>query len=179
MPNALQSAPFTILMSLMRSLLIGLTLSAGLLTGCGGSYSVNKSSAASPPAIRSVVISPQDGNSPEVTGYISEALTSRGIDVGQPLTRRTVKTDEADAVLTYLDVWRWDMSTYMQSIAIRLYDARTGRLLVSGSWKDSFFHTFHRGETVADELIGEMLDKLGPPAAGKQADAPARTNARF
>lgn len=52
------------------------------------------------------------------------------------------------------------MATYMQSIAIQLYNAKTGELLVSGSWSDSALHSFNRGDAVARDLINQMFAKL-------------------
>jgi len=81
-----------------------------------------------------------------------------------------IKTDKADAVVSYLDVWRWDMAMYLDSISIDLYNASTGELLVTGRWRDSFFHAFHRGESISKELIDQMMAKLGlKPVPAKEA----------
>jgi len=55
---------------------------------------------------------------------------------------------------------------YLQSISINLYDAKSGQLLVSGRWRDSFFHAFNRGEAISKELIAEMFSKLQPATGG-------------
>lgn len=131
------------------------------LAGCGGSSTVTRFDGPVPSSLRSVSLSPMDGNSPEVTGYVSDAFMAQGVATAGGVPAGVLKTDKADAVVTYLDVWRWDLATYMQSITINLYDAQTGRLMVSGRWKDSFFHTWNRGEAVSKELVAEMMAKLG------------------
>ena len=40
--------------------------------------------------------------------------------------------DNVDAVLTYRDKWRWDLSMYMLSISMRLSDPNTGFPLAFG-----------------------------------------------
>ena len=48
----------------------------------------------------------------------------------------------------------------MQSISINFYNAQTGELMVTGRWRDSFFHAWHRGESVASRLSDEMFQAL-------------------
>jgi len=138
-----------------------LLVTLSLLAGCGGSYSVTRTGQATPEYIRTVLMTPRDGNSPEVTEYVSDALAAQGVTVTGQLPAGVFKTDKADAVVSYLDVWRWDISTYLQSISISLYDAKTGNLVITGRWRDSFFHTWNRGEGVSKELIAKMLAELG------------------
>jgi hypothetical protein len=139
------------------------------LAGCGGSYTVTRFDGAAPGQLRSVAVSPREGNSPEVTSYVSDALVSQGVAVTARLPAGVIKTDKADAVVSYLDVWRWDMAMYLDSISIDLYNASTGELLVTGRWRDSFFHAFHRGESISKELIDQMMAKLGlKPVSAKE-----------
>lgn len=123
-----------------------------------------------PENIVTVALSPQDGNSPEVDSYVADAIISQGVAVAPPLSAGTLKSDQVDAVATYMDVWRWDLAMYMQSISISLYNARTGELLVTGRWRDSLFHAWHRGELVAQELLTQMFSKLR--SDGKTAQKP-------
>lgn len=131
-----------------------------LFAGCGGSYSVTRTSAKPPEQIRSASFSRQDGNSPEVTNYVTDALLSQGVEIRSVPANKGNKSGGVDAVVSYLDVWRWDMGMYLKSISISLYNANTGELLVNGKWVDSFLHAFHRGEMVANELVSQMFAKL-------------------
>ncbi len=141
-----------------------------LLGGCGGAQSVTRTSVSAPEQIRTVSFSPQAGNSSEVDAYLSDALLMQGVVSGPVVATSARKSVDSDMVLTYIDVWRWDMTMYLQSISINLYDGKTGQLLVSGRWRDSFIHAFHRGESVTKELIAEMFGKLKPKAVSAGLD---------
>lgn len=142
-------------------------ITANLMAGCGGTQTVTRMNSASPETIRAVAISPQAGNSPEVDSYIAGAFISRGVGVSPPLPLGTLKSNSVDAIVTYTDVWRWDLTMYLDSISVYLYNAKTGELLVTGRWRDSFFHAYNRGEGVAKSLIAEMLSKLDGESQNK------------
>lgn len=131
-----------------------------LFAGCGGSYTVTRTAAKAPEQIRSASFSRQDGNSPEVTNYVTEALLSQGVEVRSVPANKGNKSGDVDAVVSYSDVWRWDVTMYLKSISINLYNANTGEMIVTGKWVDSFFHVWHRGEVVANELLSQMFAKL-------------------
>jgi hypothetical protein len=149
-----------------------------LFAGCGGSYTVTRTAAKAPEQIRSASFSRQDGNSPEVTGYVTDALLSQGVEIRSVPANKGNKSGDADAVVSYLDVWRWDMGMYLKSISINLYNANTGELLVNGKWADSFLHAFHRGEMVANELVSQMFAKLDlkQPTNGEMSQAVGGVN---
>ena len=64
----------------MNKILFAITLSIFLgLTACGGSNTVMRTSAKAPEQIRTVAFSRQDGNSAEVTGYLTNALIAQGL----------------------------------------------------------------------------------------------------
>lgn len=145
----------------MRSFTIAALCAAMLLvSGCGGTNTVTRTSAKAPEQIRSASFSAQSGNSSEVTGYITEALASQGVATRAITPTQSFKSNDVDAIVTYVDVWRWDIVTYLKSIAISLYNAKTGELLVTGRWSDSLFHTYFRGDSVSKSLINEMFAKL-------------------
>ncbi|NTV69770.1 MAG: hypothetical protein HGA71_06450 [Azonexaceae bacterium] len=147
-----------------RYFLVFLICLCSILGGCGGTQTVTRTNAPVPEQIKSAAFSPLAGNSPEVDGYISDALLMQGVETNPAVAAGIRKNADSDAVLTYTDVWRWDMAMYLQSITISLYDAKTGQLLVSGRWRDSFLHAFHRGESITKELLAEMFGKLNPRA---------------
>lgn len=131
-----------------------------LFAGCGGSYTVTRTAAKAPEQIRSASLSRQDGNSSEVTGYVTDALVTQGVVIKSIPANKGNKSGDVDAVVSYSDVWRWDLVMYLKSMSISIYNANTGELLVSGKWADSLFHAFHRGEMVANELLSQMFAKL-------------------
>ena len=134
---------------------------ASVLMGCGGSQSIVRTNAPAPLLIKTAALSPMEGNSPEVDSYILDALLAHGISTNPPLASGTRRAGDVDAIVTYLDVWRWDLAMYLKSISVSMYDPKTGSLLITGKWTDSFFHGYHRGESVSKELISEMLLQLG------------------
>lgn len=148
---------------------LALPLIALVLGGCGGSYTVTRMHGKLPEQLRSVAFAPQPGNSPEVTGYVSEALAARGVGVKGEAASAGFRTQHADGVVSYVDVWRWDMAMYLKSLKINLYNASSGELLVSGRWEDSLFHAWHRGEAISKELLARMFEQLNLPAVDSRA----------
>lgn len=129
------------------------------LSACGGSYNLQQAGTVKSP-IRTVALTPQDGNSAEVDAYMVNALTAVGLEVRQPLKAGEKISSNIDAVVSYTDLWRWDLVTYMAGLQINLYDARNGTILATGRWRDSGFHSFHRGEGVTKELIRQIFSRL-------------------
>ncbi|WP_348246474.1 hypothetical protein, partial [Salmonella enterica] len=72
---------------------------------------------------RTAALVPQDGNSPEVDGYVRDALTSNEIKVLPSKPMGTNKAEDVDFLVSYLDVWRWDLHTFLLRIRIDLFDA--------------------------------------------------------
>lgn len=130
------------------------------LTACGGSYTVTRTAAPAPRLIQAVAVLPTDGSSSEVDGYLNAALLGQGLVVKAPLPMGTRTSLDVDAIVSYQDVWHWDLATYMKEINIYLYEASSGSLLVTGKWEDSFFHAWYRGESVTKELLQQMLEKV-------------------
>jgi hypothetical protein len=145
----------------MNKPIASLAIAASIaLAGCGGSYTVNRMNGSTPAAIKTAAIAPSDGNSAEVTANVAQAISAKGVAIMPALPANTIKSEKVDMVVSYIDVWRWDLATYMQSISINFYNAQTGELMVTGRWRDSFFHAWHRGESVAAQLTDEMFKKL-------------------
>lgn len=112
---------------------------------------------------------PADGNSAEMDGFVRTALVQNGFNVRAPLPAGTRKSEEADAILSYVDVWRRDSVMYPQSVAIKMFDARSGDLPVTGDWKNSAFHGYQDESRIVQELIAGMAGKL---RAATQQSAP-------
>ena len=141
---------------LTRGTLIAAVL---LLSACATHQDVLLAKSA-PPPIMSIAQVPSEGNSAEMDGIVRKALVDHGFTVRAPLPAGTRTSGEVDAVISYVDVWRWDIVMYLQSVAIKMFDAKSGDLLVSGDWKNSAFHGFQDENTVVRELIADMTGKL-------------------
>lgn len=143
-----------------KTFTLSLFLAAGLaLSGCATRQEVMLAKTA-PGRIATVAQSPEEGNSPEMTAHLTTALQAEGLQVRAPLPPGTRQAGDVDAVVSYVDVWRWDLVMYLQSISVRLFDARTGDLLVTGQWRDSALHGFRDAKTVVQGVVTEMMAKV-------------------
>lgn len=151
-------------------------VAALLLSGCATHQDVLLAKSVSPPVV-TVAAVPSDGNSPEMDASVRNALVQNGFSVQAPLPAGTRTSDQVDAIVTYVDVWRWDIVMYLQSVAIKLFDARTGDLLVTGDWKNSAFHGYQDEDNVVRGLITDMATRLKgatpSPVAERQTEEAA------
>lgn len=143
----------------MKSIVCIVATIALLLGGCSTSSNVQLAKL-NPPPIVTIAQKPDAGNSPEMDAFLHSALVKEGYTVRAPLREGTRTSDEVDAIVSYVDVWRWDIVMYLQSIAIKMFDARTGDLLVTADWKNSAMHGYHGDGEIVGELVGEMSGKL-------------------
>jgi hypothetical protein len=138
----------------------GAVIATIVLSGCATTRDVIPHGSIPAGTYRTAALVPQEGNSPEVDGYIMDALAGHGIAMLMPKSPGTTKAEDVDLLVSYLDVWRWDLTTYLKSLRIDLFDARTGTLLVSGNWKNSFAHGLQRGKDEAKELLDDMIPRI-------------------
>ncbi|MGZ8983468.1 MAG: hypothetical protein ACXW11_05885 [Methylotenera sp.] len=148
----------TIIMN--KSTILCITLASFLLFGCATTKDVMLAKGTPTHQVRSVAQAQQEDNSSDMNKNLQSALFNEGLTVKAPLPAGTRKSAEVDAVVSYSDVWRWDVVMYLQSVSIRLFDAQSGDLLVSGNWNDSALHGFHDSKEVVKNLMSEMLEKL-------------------
>jgi hypothetical protein len=102
----------------------------------------------------------QDGNSAVMDTNLQAALMAQGVTPKTALPALTRKSAEVDAIVTYTDVWRWDVVMYLKSITINVTDAASGNLLAMGRWDNSAFHGFQDAKQVTGDLMAEMFVKL-------------------
>lgn len=144
----------------MNLLTRGAAIAAALIMSACATHQDVLLANTAPPAIVSIAQVPADGNSEAMDGAVRNALIQNGFTVRAPLSAGTRTTDEVDAIISYVDVWRWDIVMYLQSVAIKIFDARNGNLIVAGDWKNSAFHGFQNETRVVSELIAEMTARL-------------------
>jgi hypothetical protein len=133
---------------------------AVLATGCSTTQEVTLTKSSFSKQIKSVVITPEENNSAEMTSNLETALLSSGVSVKPPVSVGVRKTAEADAVVSYVDVWRWDIVMYLRELSLKVYDADSGDLLALGSWKNSPLHGFQDAKVVVKGLVDEVLLKI-------------------
>lgn len=130
------------------------------LAGCSTTQQVTLAKAAPTQAVKVVARAPAEGNSVQMDGFLEQALLSESVTVKPALPAGARTGAGVDAVVSYTDVWRWDMTTYMKSLSVRMFDAQSGDLLVVGEWSDSPMHGFRDAKLVMQGLVSEMLAKV-------------------
>ena len=143
-----------------RLLISSAVLFCAFMTGCATSQNVTLAQVAPSKPITTAALVPQDGNSPVMDTHLQAALMTQGVTPKAALPASTRKSAEVDAIVTYTDVWRWDVIMYLKSITINVSDAVSGNLLAMGRWDNSAFHGFQDARQVTSELVAEMFAKL-------------------
>lgn len=135
-----------------------------LAGGCSTTQQVHAGDFAPKRPIVSVSRLPEEGNTPEMNAHLESALRALRLRVKAPLVAglRTpgVGATDVDALVSYAAVFAWDLAFYLKTLTVRLYDAQSGDLLVTGTWKDSPMHGFRDEETVMHGLVAEVFEKL-------------------
>ena len=84
---------------------------------------------------------------------IATELKARGLKADAAVVRPEEVT--ADAVVTYVDKWMWDMTNYMIELTIELHDPKTDYLLATArSYRTSL------ARKSPEEMVAEVLGKL-------------------
>jgi hypothetical protein len=55
----------------------------------------------------------------------------------------------AELIIKYVDDWKWDLTMYLRSFDVMVFDAKSKVLLASGTWKNSPLHGYHSVENLA------------------------------
>lgn len=142
------------------------------LVGCSTTQEVHVAKYGPIKQITAVAQVADAGNSTSADSHLHTALVQEGLNVKAGLPQGTRRSSDVDALVSYVDVWRWDLVMYLQSLSVRIFDAQTGDLLISGQWKDSPLHGFRNAEEIMKGLVSEMMVKLrarSEPAKTAQA----------
>jgi hypothetical protein len=86
--------------------------------------------------------------------HIQEALAERGIEVTAGNAQD--KPKDVGFYVTYMDHRQWDMGMYLDSLDIQFMDGTTGRLLASGSFRNSLLHSFPNTRLKTFQVIDSM-----------------------
>ncbi|OOG89751.1 hypothetical protein B0E41_00025 [Hydrogenophaga sp. A37] len=143
-----------------KCFLIFIVFTLAAIGGCSTTQEIFLAKGEYKKKISTVVQVLEADNSPEMNKNLESALIKEGFSIKVPLPTGTRRSAEADAVVSYADVWRWDLAMYLRSLTVRLYDAETGDLLASGDWKDSPLHGFRDSKLVVEGVVSEMFEKV-------------------
>lgn len=142
-------------------------VAVGFLSACATSHEIVQSGNLPGGAYRSAAVVPTEDNNEEMDGYLRNALESNDVVVKPAKPAGTKTANDVDLLVSYQDVWRWDLKTYLYSLRIDLFDGPTGALLATGTWRNSAFHGFQRGQDETRELLGEMIPRIRRGDSGK------------
>lgn len=145
-------------MNILKPLLFSLTFA--LFAGCSTTQEIVLAKASPSKKVVTVAQIPEDGNSTQMNANLEAALLKEGVTLKAPLPAGTRKSPAADAIISYVDVWRWDLAMYLKSLNIRMYDAESGDLLVTGQWNDSPLHGFRDAKLTVETVVSDMFKKL-------------------
>lgn len=134
------------------------------LVGCSTTQQVVMAKYSQTKHIESIARSPGEGNSPEMDANLDAALLADGLTVKTTVLPETRKSPGVDAVISYVDTWRWDVVMYLQQISINLYDANTGDLIMTGEWHNSALHGFQDAKLIVRQVVTDMMTKLDAAA---------------
>jgi hypothetical protein len=140
---------------LTTALLVTLTF----LSGCSTTQEIVLAKAPGK-KVTTIAQVPEADNSAQMNSNLEAALLKEGISLKAPLAAGTRKSPDVDAIISYADVWRWDLVMYLKSFTVRLYDAETGDLLVTGQWNDSQLHGFRDAKLAMQSVVSELFAKL-------------------
>lgn len=103
-----------------------------------------------------------DGNSPAMDAIFQSELKARGFNSVQGAPAGTKQAANVDVIVEYVDVWRWDLSMYLESISVRFYDPRNGGVIAVANWgqKDQMFHSYPKPEDVVREVLSDVFAKV-------------------
>jgi len=141
----------------------------GTLSACATSQQVTLAKQNVPLAMNSVAQVHQADNSADMDQNLQHAVLNSGLKLKPTQPEGTIRSAGSDALISYRDVWRWDVVMYLQAVSINLFDAHSGDLLVTGTWQNSALHGFPNSGKVVDDLVKAMVDKVH--AAGQPQTA--------
>lgn len=109
-----------------------------------------------------------------MNSLLETALLKEGLTVVGELPLGTRVAPNIDALVSYTDVWRWDLVMWLKQLTVQLHDAETGQLVAVGQWSDSPLKGFRDTKTVMEGLISAILAKVrgATPATSTGASKP-------
>lgn len=153
-----------------------------LISGCSTMQEVTLEQNSVTRSIKSVSQVAAEGNSADMDANLKAAVAKEGLTFGPKLEEGTKTSKDSDALVSYEDVWRWDMAMYLKKLTVRLYDAESGDLIAVGRWSNSFIddearyvigdlitvgrwlnsflHGYSDSKAVTEGLFGEMMAKV-------------------
>lgn len=142
-----------------------------LLAGCSTTQEITLGAAVQK-NLSTIALVPSDGNSSQMNSLLEAALLKEQLTVVGALPPGTRTAPGIDALVSYTDIWRWDLVMYLKHLTVQLYDAQTGQLLALGQWSDSPLHGFRNPKTGMEGLISDLVARVRGAKPATAAAAP-------
>ena len=125
-----------------------------LLSGCVNKATVNRHPSFNLDSIKSLHIRNSDGGGEELIPVIEYKLMAMGYKV----TAGDEVSPDADAIITYLDKWMWDMTMYMIELTVTVRDKESNFPLATGNSMHGSL-TRKTQEEMVDEVLTNLFSK--------------------
>jgi hypothetical protein len=145
---------------MMKFYYLTVAMFMGILVSCTTSHEVTVDKTYQGRRIRYVAQAAEEDNSAEMNGYLAAALQKQGLTIKPSLPQGTRTAEGVDAVVSYVDVWRWDVVMYLQSLTLNIYDPKTGNVMATGHWRDSPLHGFRDPNKVMNDVVSDAISKV-------------------
>lgn len=146
--------------SAVRSIATPLLVCLVLLLPACASRDVQVATGVAAKPIRSVVHMADDGNSNEMDEILRDALGALGVTLKGSNAMGDKRTREADAVVGYVDEWRFEPVTYLRTLTVRLYAADSGDLLATATWTAPLLPGYRDPEPIVKSVLKDLLARL-------------------
>ena len=144
----------------MKTIRSSALLAFAMLVSCSTSHRVSVNDAYRGRNIRAIAQTPEEDNSAEMDGHLAAALQQNGVTLRPKLQSGVRTAGGVDAVVGYVDVWRWDVTMYLSRLTVNFYDPKSGDLMATGYWSDSPLHGYRDPAKAMDEVVDQALTEI-------------------
>lgn len=131
--------------------LVVVLLAAHLLSGCANRATARVDPSANLATLKTLHVV----KIPEETAGISTLIADKLRTKGYSVTTSTSKESDADALVTYIDRWMWDITMYLLELTITFREAKSDFALASGN----SMHASLTRKSPA-EMVDEVIDNI-------------------
>ncbi|MFH1905358.1 MAG: hypothetical protein ABIK53_07560 [bacterium] len=134
---------------------ITILLALSLLSGCSvvripQAYNYDKIQ-----SIKTAYVVKNDKSTRNIGLYIQKAISRRGIRTSYgPLGE---KPDSVDVYVTYVDMWKWDLTIYFQALDVMIYDNKTNELLAVGAFHNRWLHSWPNPNKKVQQVVDSIF----------------------
>jgi hypothetical protein len=139
--------------------LLAIAVSLVAVSACATTSGVIVNPAVHKATYTSVYVVVHGDRSADMDANIQKELLRHGLGVSVG-TEGNASATSAQLIVRYADDWKWDLSMYLHSFDLMVFDSKTNTLLVTGSWKDSVAHGYYGADGVVGRVVDDTLGKI-------------------